>query len=130
MKNRAIVILSTLALTLGFLLVPSVATPQLSSQASASSENVVNEKASKRNITIRIWERGSTKYFDMIVGPDVGVYAGPDRISSYYIPRGVCASVKRGGVPVGTKHGPDRVGLAQGERISVLTWSCSPKKAG
>ena len=122
--RRAVATLVPAALAAGlFVAGPAIATPDNAPQASASYEDVRNSKNSTRNLSVRIQQRNGV-VVDRIVSPGTAVNAGRDRISSYYIHNGTCASIYRGGVHAGFKVGPDRVGLAQGERIEASVKAC------
>jgi hypothetical protein len=118
MGRAALAVSAALAVVVG----PSVASPETAPQASASFEDVQNSKSSTRNISVRIVDGGTV--FDRIVAPNSGVNAGNDRISSYYIPSGTCASINRGGVNIGVKRGPVRTNMAMAERIHAYAYPC------
>ena len=100
---------------------PSVVAPDSVPQAFASAEDFQNSRSSTASVMVRILERDGD-VINRIVGPDSGVYSGADDMTSYYIPKGVCASVNRGGVNIGTFCNGVRKGVASGERIHVYAW--------
>lgn len=102
----------------------AVAAPSIVAEhpaAVAAGETVENSRSSESSISVRILQRNGV-VINRIVGPDNGVAAGADDITSYLIPKKVCGSVNRGGVNIGTFAGPKRTGVAHGERIHVLAW--------
>lgn len=116
-RTAALAVGAAAALTVG----PAVVSPDTAPQAAASYEIVENSRSSTASIMVRILERDGD-VINRIVGPNSGVNAGADDITSYYIPLGTCASINRGGVNIGTKCNGVRIGVASGERIHVYAW--------
>ncbi len=105
----------------GVVVGPAVVSPDTAPQALAVGEIVENSRSSTTSIMVRILEKDGD-IINRIVGPNSGVNAGTDDITSYYIPRGTCASINRGGVNIGTFCDGVRKGVASGERIHAYAW--------